>query len=64
VRIPNGRVASGTQLNTGWSWHLEEVTFAEVTIELSATDDLPTSSVREPGRRRTILPLDGDGLSD
>ena len=23
-----------TQVNTGWSWHLEDVTFAEVTIEL------------------------------
>ena len=24
----------GTQVNTGWSWHLEEVEFAESTIEL------------------------------
>jgi len=25
---------AGTQVNTGWTWHLEGVTFAEVTIEL------------------------------
>ena len=24
----------GTQVNTGWNWHLEDLTFAEVTIEL------------------------------
>jgi hypothetical protein len=34
ARIPNGRIVSGTSVNTGWSWHLEEVTFAEVTIEV------------------------------
>jgi hypothetical protein len=34
ARIPSGRIVSGTQVNTGWSWHLEDVTFAEVTIEL------------------------------
>lgn len=34
ARIPTGRIVSGTQVNTGWSWHLEDVTFAEVTIEL------------------------------
>jgi hypothetical protein len=34
ARIPNGRVVAGTQVNAGWSWHLEEVTFAEVAIEL------------------------------
>ena len=34
ARIPNGRIAVGTQVNTGWTWHLEDVTFAEVTIEL------------------------------
>jgi hypothetical protein len=34
ARIPVGRIAQGTQVNTGWSWHLEDVTFAEVTIEL------------------------------
>jgi hypothetical protein len=34
ARIPIGRVVEGTQINTGWSWHLEDVTFAEVTIEL------------------------------
>ena len=34
ARIPIGRVVSGTQVNAGWSWHLEDVTFAEVAIEL------------------------------
>jgi hypothetical protein len=34
ARIPNGRVAMGTQVNAGWSWHLEDVDFAEVAIEL------------------------------
>jgi hypothetical protein len=34
ARIPNGRVVAGTQVNAGWSWHLEEVTFAEAAIEL------------------------------
>ena len=34
ARIPNGRIVLGTQVNTGWTWHLEDVTFAESTIEL------------------------------
>lgn len=34
ARIPNGRIVAGTQVNTGWSWHLEDVEFAENTIEL------------------------------
>jgi hypothetical protein len=34
ARIPNGRIVAGTQVNTGWSWHLEDVEFAEFTIEL------------------------------
>jgi hypothetical protein len=34
ARIPNGRIVAGTQVNAGWSWHLEDVTFAELTIEL------------------------------
>ena len=34
ARIPNGRIVAGTQVNTGWSWHLEDVAFVEVTIEL------------------------------
>ena len=34
ARIPVGRIVPGTQVNTGWNWHLEDLTFAEVTIEL------------------------------
>ena len=33
-RIPNGRIAGGTDVNVGWSWHLRDVTFADATIEL------------------------------
>jgi hypothetical protein len=34
ARIPNGRIVSGTQVNTGWKRHLEDVSFAESAIEL------------------------------
>lgn len=34
ARIPIGRIVPGPQANTGWSWHLEDVTFVEVAIEL------------------------------
>jgi hypothetical protein len=34
ARIPNGRIVPGRQVNAGWSWHLEDVTFAEVAIEV------------------------------
>jgi hypothetical protein len=34
ARIPIGRVIAGAQVNTGWSWHLEDLAFAEVAIEL------------------------------
>jgi len=34
ANIPTGRIVAGTEVNTGWSWHLEDVRFAEVTIEL------------------------------
>jgi len=34
ARIPNGRIVAGTGANAGWTWHLEDVTFAEVAIEL------------------------------
>ena len=33
-RIPNGRIVSGTDVNAGWSWHLEDLEFADVTIEV------------------------------
>lgn len=45
ARIPNGRIVSGRQFNTGWSWHLENVEFAEATIELC--DGLPSHVERE-----------------
>ena len=34
ARIPNGRIVAGTSENIGWTWHVEDVTFVEVAIEL------------------------------
>jgi hypothetical protein len=45
ARIPIGRVVEGTQVNTGWSWHLQDVTFTEAAIELC--DGRPTDVERE-----------------
>jgi len=45
ARIPIGRVAAGTQVNTGWGWHLEDVAFAEAAIELC--DGRPSDVERE-----------------
>lgn len=33
-RIPNGLIVPGTQVNAGYSWHLEDLSFAELTAEL------------------------------
>ena len=57
ARIPNGRIVTGTRENANWSWHLEDVAFAELTIELC--DGRP-SDVERGGvqyRRRPLLPL-------
>ena len=48
ARIPNGRVVAGAQINTGWSWHMEAVEFAEFTIELC--DGRPSDVEREGPR--------------
>ena len=34
ARIPSGRIILGASENAGWSWHLEDVAFVEVAIEL------------------------------
>lgn len=34
ARIPNGRIVAGTDVNIGWSWHLEGLEFAAATIEV------------------------------
>ena len=34
ARIPNGRIVAGTEVNAGWTWHLEDLEFAHSTIEL------------------------------
>jgi len=40
--IPNGRIARGEGINTGWSWHIDprDFEFADMTIELC--DGLPS----------------------
>jgi hypothetical protein len=45
AQIPNGRVAPGTGVNVGWSWHLEDLEFAEVTTEVC--DGRPSDVERE-----------------
>jgi hypothetical protein len=45
ARIPNGRVRAGTSVNVGWSWHLEDVEFAELTTEVC--DGRPSDVERE-----------------
>ena len=45
ARIPNGRIVAGAQVNSGWTWHLEDVTFADTTIELC--DGRPSDVERE-----------------
>ncbi len=33
--IPVGRLSAGNgEVNTGWSWHVDDITFAEAAIEL------------------------------
>lgn len=51
--IPNGRIAMGTSVNTGWSWHLEEVEFVESTIELcdGRPSDVEQQGLQFGGRR-------------
>ena len=34
AKIPVGRIVPGADVNAGWTWHLEDVKFAEATIEL------------------------------
>jgi hypothetical protein len=45
ANIPNGRIVAGTSVNFGWSWHLEDVQFAELSMELC--DGLPSDVERE-----------------
>jgi hypothetical protein len=44
AKIPNGRLVAGEDVNEGYGWHLVDVTFAEVTIELC--DGLPSEVQR------------------
>ena len=34
ARIPNGRIVAGTEVNAPWSWHLEDIQFADMAIEI------------------------------
>ena len=45
AKIPNARIVAGTDVNVGWSWHLEDVEFAENTSELC--DGRPSDVERE-----------------
>jgi hypothetical protein len=45
ARIPNGRLVAGTGVNVGWTWHLEDVEFAELTTEVC--DGRPSDVERE-----------------
>ena len=45
ARIPNGRIVAGTDVNVGYSWHLEDVEFVEAVIELC--DGRPSMVERE-----------------
>jgi hypothetical protein len=65
-RIPNGRIVAGTEVNSGWSWHLVDVSFAEVTIELcdGRPSDVEKAGVNFGGGRfcpwtARVLSIDG-----
>jgi hypothetical protein len=45
ARIPVGKIAAGSDVNTGWSWHLTSVSFTELAIELC--DGRPSDVERE-----------------
>jgi hypothetical protein len=45
ARIPIGRIVAGTDVNRGWSWHLDNVAFAEAATELC--DGRPLDVERE-----------------
>ena len=48
TRIPNGKIVAGAQVNTGWSWHLEDIEFADLTTEVC--DGRPSDVEREGTR--------------
>lgn len=65
ARIPIGRIAAGTQVNAGWTWHLEDVIFAEAAIELcdGRPSDVERGGVQFGGGRfcpwsATVLRID------
>ena len=39
-QLPMGRIVTGTDVNIGWSWHLEDVHFVDAAIEVC--DGLPS----------------------
>jgi hypothetical protein len=68
ARIPTGRIVPGTQVNVGWSWHLEDVMFVESTIELcdGRPSDVERQGVGFGGGRfcpwsATVIRIDEDG---
>lgn len=53
ARIPIGRIVQGTGINAGWSWHLDDVEFVEVAIELcdGRPSDVERAGVQFGGNR-------------
>ena len=48
ARIPIGRIVAGTDVNEGWSWHLEDIQFGDAAIDVC--DGRP-SDVEHQGSR-------------
>jgi len=58
ARIPVGRIVSGTQVNSGWSWHLEDLAFAETAIELCERPSFRCRTGWDRLWRRALLPVE------
>jgi hypothetical protein len=56
ARIPNGRIVSGTQVDTGWNWHLEDVSLFSKAQSNCATAVGPTLNSKDPLRGWPVLP--------
>ena len=62
AQIPVGRIVAGAGLNTGWSWHLEDLTFAEVAIEVLTACRLSRARRRPGLRAGNVLPEERPGV--
>jgi hypothetical protein len=64
AKIPIGRIVPGTQVNAGWSWHLEEVTFAENHHRAVRWTPLGRRTRRGTVWGRTVLSMEREDYSD